>query len=543
MLAAVVFYSILFLAIVVAPAGLILVALLLVDHRHQVWRFLTRVFGAIGSVLIGVPIFERVRSRFPRMATFLSRRFDSRHVWGLPATVAGIGVLLGGWLLLGLLLDIAMRDPIVILDIRLHNIVALFRTPEMTWLMMALTQLGSAAVLGTLCFGIALLALSSNRSRLAATFLLAAVASGLSSLLLKWLIGHARPIDALIHADTTSFPSGHLLGATVIYGLLASIVLQSRARRALKVAGTTCLLLLIVGVGISRLYLGVHWPSDLLGSLAIALVLLPAILFLLRFDLPLRKLDNFRLPVAAGTGRGAGIAVILIALGLVAILAPRTEQLSIDPPPPERPIDLAGIEEVFSGLGRFSENLVGGKMEPISLVLIGTERDLLRTLAEAGWTRADAPTPLRVFEEILAVVGDRPDPSAPATPAFFADWPQTITFERSDASHPDISHRHHTRVWQTPYCLRPDCRPVWVATASFDVGIEISPRVHLPTHRIDPAIDRERELIANELATAGARHVGALTVTPAMRGSNAAGDPFWTDGRAAIIVMPGEQSQ
>jgi hypothetical protein len=38
---------------------------------------------------------------------------------------------------------------------------------------------------------------------------------------------------------------------------------------------------------------------------------------------------------------------------------------------------------------------------------------------------------------------------------------------------------------------------VWVATASFDVGIEISRRVHLPTHRIDPAIDRERALIVN----------------------------------------------
>lgn len=538
MLAAVFFYSILFLAVVVVPAGAILVALLLLDHKHQVWRFMTRLAGAISSKLGGVPALERLRSRLPRMAAFLGRRFDSRHAWGLPATIAGIGVLLGLWLFLGVLQDIAAKDPLVILDVRLHNIVPLFRTPGMTWLMMALTQLGSAAVLGTLCLGIALLALSWKRPRLAATFLLAALASGLSSLLLKWLIGHARPLDALIHSDTTSFPSGHLLGATVIYGLLATIVLRSRAHRALRVVGTTCLLLIIVGVGISRLYLGVHWPSDLLGSLGIALVLVAAILFLLQFDRPLGKLDDFRLPFDAGAPRGAGIAVILIALGLVAILAPRTEQLSIDPPPPQRPIDLEGIQKAFPDLPRFSENLVGGKMEPISLIFIGSEGDLARTFAQAGWSRADHPTPPRVFREILAVLGNRPDPSAPATPAFFADWPQTITFERPDASHPDIGYRHHARVWQTPYCVTPDCRPVWVATASFDIGIEISRRVHLPTHRIDPAIDQERALIVKELVNAGARHAGDLTVTSAVRGSNAAGDLFWTDGRAAIVVMP-----
>src|SRR5437870_1031494 len=147
MLAAVIFYSILFVAIVVVPAGAILVALLLLDHRHQVWRFTTRVAGAIGSKLAGVPTVERLWARSPRMATFLGRRFDSRHAWGLPATVAGIGALLGLWLFLGVLQDIAARDPLVILDVRLHNIVPLFRTPEMTWLMMVLTQLGSAAVL------------------------------------------------------------------------------------------------------------------------------------------------------------------------------------------------------------------------------------------------------------------------------------------------------------------------------------------------------------------------------------------------------------
>ena len=82
----------------------------------------------------------------------------------------------------------------------------------------------------------------------------------------------------------------------------------------------------------------------------------------------------------------------------------------------------------------------------------------------------------------------------------------------------------------------PDCRPVWVATASFDVGIELSSPLHLPTHRIDPHIDAERALIVSDLLRAGATELGMIVVVPPLRGTNAAGDPFTTDGRAVILM-------
>jgi hypothetical protein len=79
---------------------------------------------------------------------------------------------------------------------------------------------------------------------------------------------------------------------------------------------------------------------------------------------------------------------------------------------------------------------------------------------------------------------------------------------------------------------------VWVATASYDVGVELSKRSHLPTHRIDPAIDQERELIVNDLIGVGATPVGRITVLPPLHGMNAAGDAFFSDGRAAVITLP-----
>jgi hypothetical protein len=177
-------------------------------------------------------------------------------------------------------------------------------------------------------------------------------------------------------------------------------------------------------------------------------------------------------------------------------------------------------------------------MEPISLVFVGTEEDLVRAFTRAGWMRADLPTPLRVVREGLFALRNLPDPAGPATPAYFADRPQNLTFEKPDTGAPSIRRRHHTRLWKTAYCVAPNCLPVWVATASFDVGIELSQRLHLPTHRIEPAIDNERALIVADLIGVGATQEGSVTVSRPLHGTNAAGDPFSTDGRAVVLRMP-----
>lgn len=310
-------------------------------------------------------------------------------------------------------------------------------------------------------------------------------------------------------------------------------------RRSLRAVGTASLLLLVACIGVSRLYLGVHWPSDLLGSLAIALVCLALVLFFLRYERPLGGIDQFRIPLTARTLRGAGILAFVVAVATGAYVARNTTMVAIGPPPPDRPVPqttlLAGLP---ADIPPRSESLIGKSMEPISLVLVGSLDDMTAIFARTGWTKADRPTPVRVVKEILAAFENRQDASGPATPAYIADRPQTLTFEKPDLSSPDIRHRHHARVWQTGYCAMPGCRPIWVATASFDVGVELSPRLHLPTHRIDPNIDTERALIAFDLTSVGATKLADIAIVPPLDGNNAAGDAFTTDGQAVILEIP-----
>ena len=537
--AAVFFYSILFLVLVLFPALLILVFLLFVDHEYRFWRQFGTTAEPKRKMLWEGASLRRLSERFPSMVSFISRRLDPHDAWGLPATLATIGVLAGVWFFLGIVQDLIGKYPLVLLDLRLHNSVPLFRSPGVTWFMLGMTEVGSPVVLWILCIGIALIALARDNRRLAAAFLLAIAATSSLSPVLKAVIGHARPGDAIIAVHEASFPSGHVLSSAVIYGLLASLLLRSHARRSLRAVGTALLLLLVACIGVSRLYLGVHWPSDLLGSLAIALICLALVLFFLRYERQLTRIDQFNIPLSAQTLRWTGALAFVVAAATGAYVARNTTIIAIGPPAPDRPV-LQGalLTGLPAGIRRRSESLIGKPMEPISLVLVGSLGAMIETFARAGWTKADHPTPVRVVKEILAAFENRQDASGPATPAYIADRPQTLTFEKPDPSSPDIRHRHHVRVWQTQYCAMPGCRPIWVATASFDAGIELSPRLHLPTHRIDPNIDAERALIVFDLTGAGATKRGTIAIVPPLNGSNAAGDAFTTDGRAVILEMP-----
>ena len=95
--------------------------------------------------------------------------------------------------------------------------------------------------------------------------------------------------------------------------------------------------------------------------------------------------------------------------------------------------------------------------------------------------------------------------------------------------------RHHTRLSRTNYKLT-DGRQIWVATASFDEGIEFAGAAKLPTHHIDPDIDAERAYIAHSLGLEGVIY---LQVVKPQAGTNASGDIFFTDGKALLISLAG----
>jgi undecaprenyl-diphosphatase len=121
-----------------------------------------------------------------------------------------------------------------------------------------LVPLGAAFVLGAALGGRVRLALIVAAVLIVATFFTDSV---------KDFIARPRPPgEPLVPAPGYSFPSGHALNSTATYGLLALVAWRSRLPHAAVRAAVVVGLTLPVLVGLSRIALGVHWPSDVLGG-------------------------------------------------------------------------------------------------------------------------------------------------------------------------------------------------------------------------------------------------------------------------------------
>ena len=163
-------------------------------------------------------------------------------------------------------------------DRAVHAWVGEGRRPALTLLLRAATWAGGTTGLTALVALVAALLLF-RRERGAALFLV--VTSGAGALLnvgLKLLFRRARPDLALAiaEADGYSFPSGHAMGSFVICGALAYLVLRRRGPWAIRSAGLALALTAVLLVGLSRVYLGVHWASDIAGGWSAGAVWLAA---------------------------------------------------------------------------------------------------------------------------------------------------------------------------------------------------------------------------------------------------------------------------
>jgi undecaprenyl-diphosphatase len=131
-----------------------------------------------------------------------------------------------------------------------------------------LTALGSTLVLSMVVLTVVGFLLLVRQWR-AAIFTFAASVSGqLVSHVLKEIFGRPRP-DLISHEAevfTHSFPSGHAMMSAVVYLTLASLAARLMHRRRLKLYALSVAVVFTMLIGVSRVYLGVHWPSDVLAG-------------------------------------------------------------------------------------------------------------------------------------------------------------------------------------------------------------------------------------------------------------------------------------
>lgn len=193
------------------------------------------------------------------------------------------------------------------------------------------------------------------------------------------------------------------------------------------------------------------------------------------------------------------------------------------------------------GLGAESPEMVtrtpqGIAGDPINVALVGTEKELIHAFGTAGWDTADAVTLKSAIEIGESVLFDRPYPDAPVSRLLFDGHRQDLAFELPVGGNAD--RRHHVRFWRTAE-TDADGRPLWLGAASFDRGVGFSRDTGAVTHHIAPDIDAERDFLLRDLSAAGmlASTFYIPGIGPTSHGRNGGGDPYFTDGKAALGIL------
>ncbi|UJH91571.1 phosphatase PAP2 family protein [Antarcticibacterium sp. 1MA-6-2] len=153
-------------------------------------------------------------------------------------------------------------------DSKITQYIISFRTPTLNKIFQFITNVGDLygylviAALSTVLFY-----WKFRNWRFVLEMIFVLVVSGLSNVALKQVINRARPdAEHLVSVATLSYPSGHAMSAMAFYGFLIFLFYNFKLNRWLKTLVITTLVLLILAIGISRIYLGVHYPSDIAGG-------------------------------------------------------------------------------------------------------------------------------------------------------------------------------------------------------------------------------------------------------------------------------------
>ena len=245
-----------------------------------IWAVLWLVLLPMPEIWSGV---KRIAPRLthPRLARAWERgraRMGPMHAYLPTMAILAVGIaitLMIGEDFMELAVLLRQESPLMLdVDQSVYRWAASMRSDPATLFFLTFTHLGSPAGLAVIVAGVAALLFARKHRGLALYVMVTGTMAGLINLLLKGIFERTRPdlAEALRQATGYSFPSGHAMGSMVVFGSLAYVVARVGGPWRLRSATIALLLSSIVAVGLSRVYLGVHWISDIAAGYAAGLV-------------------------------------------------------------------------------------------------------------------------------------------------------------------------------------------------------------------------------------------------------------------------------
>lgn len=198
-----------------------------------------------------------------------------------PLLLAGLALAIAALAFFAWLAEEMLEGETQTFDDTVRSFIYGFASPALTSIMRAVTLLGSTKFMVALGVGVALSFLLAGWRRAATLFAVTMAGAVLLLVTLKLGFQRARPTPffGTLSPDSYSFPSGHALYSFCFYGVLAALTNERLRNRAARLVIWIATALLVALIGLSRIYLGVHYPSDVIAGYAAALVWVVTVAF------------------------------------------------------------------------------------------------------------------------------------------------------------------------------------------------------------------------------------------------------------------------
>lgn len=208
--------------------------------------------------------------------------------------------------------------------------------------------------------------------------------------------------------------------------------------------------------------------------------------------------------------------------------------------PAETPIPSI-TADVLSEVPRRVSDPQGNPGDMVNILIVGTQDQLTQTFAAAGWVQVDRSVGDTLFTGAITTLSKKDYLTMPMSTLFLFKRPQDYGFAHAEPVRVVMS-RNHLRAWKSPYLV--DGRPLWCIAATHDIGFERDQRNNGLTHKIDPAIDGEREYVNDTLSATGfvAQRNHVTPSDPLTTAKTATGGEFHSDGRILVLVLSAQTS-
>jgi membrane protein DedA with SNARE-associated domain/membrane-associated phospholipid phosphatase len=468
--------------------------------------------------------------KHPRSISFLKARFDTAVFSGLTLSIFMLAFAYVLALFAGVVEDLITSDRIIAADTRIANLFFVFRTDELTNVITWITLLGKIQViLVFIVISVAVLWLWQKKYCILPLFV-AVAGSEAFTYFGKLAFHRPRPEMAVYAEHSFSFPSGHATIAVAFYGFVGYLLMRFSQSWNRKVNIFFTTILIITAIGFSRVYLGVHYISDVWsGYLVGAMWLIVAVSFSEWFRHKERGCQSIS-PI----GGARPISFVLV---FIAVLFYAGFSINFHPPlasvPSNSAVVVSKSTDIFtSEQMKYTETLTGDNQAPINYIfLANNDSHLVAALQQAGWILTDKADISSFIKAVKALIFKTPHPSAPISPSFWNAKIQDISFVKVPGPN-WLVNAHHVKIWRTNFLLE-NGNNIYVGMVNANDGFKwgIIPK-------IAPDLDSERELLYQNLTSTRKieSHLKLQLVKPLI-GENFMGDQFFTDGMAYIISV------